>query len=123
MKIDDEFFLQLVPRWTFTVDGRNPMTGKDVTIFSTKWTTKEHNLSVFYHVRFWSNLLSKSSDKISIRLGNEKLDVDITPAVIELPVGLEGDFQPIEKVFETADAEIQSTEITRDDMLKDEING
>jgi len=121
VNIDDEFFLQLTPGWTFTFDGEHPLTGREVGIFSTKWTTKEHNPSVFYHVRFWSNLLAKSSSKISIRLGNEKLDVDITPAVIELPVGIEGDFHPINKVFETADEEIESTESSRNDMLKEEI--
>jgi len=123
MNIADEVFLQLEPGWAFTFDGEHPLTGRDVGIFSTKWTTKERNPSVFYHVRFWSNLLSHSKDSISIRLGNEKVTVDVTPAVIDLPVGIEGDFNPIEKVFETADKEIESTEIERTDMLQgDETN-
>lgn len=120
VNIDDEIFLQLTPGWTFTFDGEHPLSGREVGIFSTKWTTKEHNPSVFYHVRFWSNLLSKRSSKISVRLGNEKLEVDTTPAVIEIPIGIEGDFHPIEKVFETADDEIESTENTRDNMLKED---
>lgn len=119
ISIDEEIFLQLVPGWTFTFDGEHSLSGKDVSIFSTKWTTKERNPSVFYHIRFWSNLLSHSSDLISIRLGNEKLTVDVTPAVIELPVGIQGDFHPIDKVFETADQEIESTEMQRNDMLRE----
>ena len=122
MSVGDEFYLWLVPAWTFTVDGTNTLTGKDVGIFSTKWTTKEHNQSVLYHVRFWSRILSKNSEKISIRLGVEKLDVDITPAVIELPVGIEGDFHPIEKVYKTATEEIESTEVTRGQMLQGDDN-
>lgn len=119
MYIGNEIFLQLEPGWAFTFDGEHPLTGRDVGIFSTKWTTKERNPSVFYHVRFWSNLLSRSTDLISIRLGNETLTVDVTPAVIELHVGIDGDFNPIDKVFENADQEIESTEIQRTDMLKD----
>ena len=117
MNIDDEIYLQLVPGWTFTVDGENSMSGKDVGIFSTKWTTNEYNPSVFYNVRFWTNLLSNSTDKISIRLGNEKLEVDTIPSVIEIPVGIDGDFHPIDKVFETADQEIETTQVLRDDLL------
>ena len=119
VNIGNEIFLQLEPGWAFTFDGEHPLTGKDVGIFSTKWITNERNPSVFYHVRFWSDLLSHSTDSISIRLGNEKIIVDSTPAVIDLPVGIDGDFNPINKVFETADKEIESTEVDRNDMLQE----
>ena len=118
MNIDERLYLKLIPAWVFTSDGEHLLSGKDVGIFSTKWTTHERNSSVLYHIRFWSSVLSHNSDKISIQLGSEKLDVDITPAVIELNVGIEGDFHPIGKVFETGVNEIDSTEKSRDDMLQ-----
>ena len=121
MFVGDEIFLQLDPGWTFTFDGEHQLTGKHVGPFSTKWTAKEYNSSVFYHVRFWSNLLSKKSNSISIYLGNEKLAVDATPAVIDLHVGIDGDFSPIDKVFETADKEIESIELQRTELLNREI--
>ena len=121
MFVGDEIFLQLDPGWTFTSDGEHQLTGKHVGPFSTKWTAKEYNSSVFYHVRFWSNLLSKESNSISIYLGNEKLAVDATPAVIDLHVGIDGDFSPIGKVFETADKEIESIELQRTELINREI--
>ena len=118
MNINNDLYLQLVPVWAFTSDGQTPLTGKEVGSFSTKWTAKEYNLSVFYNIRFWSSLLAKKSSKISMRLGNEKLDVDITPSVIELPVGIDGDYYPIDKVFEAAHKEIEVGETVHVNMLK-----
>lgn len=120
MFVGDDIFLQLTPGWIFTIDGYESIPSKDVGRFSTKWTTKEHNPSVFYHIRFWSNLLSKSSNSMTIPLGNSEMIVDITPATIEMNVGIFGDNQPIEKVFEAADEEIVSTELIRESILKGE---
>ena len=118
--LDEEIFLQIMPGWTFTVDGNNPLPSSEIGPLSTKWTTNERNSSLFYHVRFWSNLISKSSNKIMIPLGNSYCEVDTTPAVIEINAGLQNDLNPIEKVFEIADDEIQSTEILQNALVEDE---
>jgi len=57
---------------------------------------------------------------MTIPLGNSKMIVDITPATIEMNVGIFGDNHPIEKVFEAADEEIASTELIRESIVKGE---
>lgn len=119
--IDNDLFLQLIPGWTFTIDGINPLPPKQIGPLSTKWTTNEHNPSVLYHIRFWSSYLSKQSKSIALSLGKDECEIDITPALIELNKGLEDDLDPIEKVFEIADYEIQSTDKIRETMVEEEL--
>lgn len=102
--IDSEIFLQLVPGWTFTSDGTNPISPREIGSLSSKWTHNEYNSSVFYHIRFWCYILSKGQEKISIKLAKGlQLEVDITPAVSDISVGIDGDQLSIEKVFEVAE--------------------
>ena len=55
-------------------------------------------------------------------MGNSILSVDTTPAVTELSVGIEGDFNPFNKVFEIADQEIKFIESERTELLREEDN-
>lgn len=117
--INTEIFLQLVPGWTFTSDGANPISPRDIGSLSSKWTHNEYNSSVFYHIRFWCYILSKGQEKISIKLADDlDLDVDITPAVGDMQVGIDGDQLSIEKVFEVA--EIDTTEDFNIEKMEDE---
>ena len=118
--INDDIFLQLVPGWTFTTNGFDPLPSKQIGPLSTKWTTKEHNPSVFYHIRFWSSYLSQQSESLILLLGGSACKIDTTPGLAELNIGLESDLDPIEKVFETADNEIQSADSLREVMLEEE---
>ena len=118
--IDNDLFLQLVPGWTFTINGIDSLPSKQIGPLSTKWTTKEHNPSVFYHIRFWSSYLSRQSKSIILQLGNSTCEIDTTPCLIELDKGLEGDFDHVDKVFEIADNEILSTDIVREAILEEE---
>ena len=117
--IDEDIFLQLIPGWYFTHDGKESLPSEQIGPLSTKWTTKEHNASVFYHIRFWSNYLSKKSSSIKIPLGDQICEIDTTPAVTELNKGLEGDIDNIEKVFEIANEEINVAEILRDMLVEE----
>ena len=118
--INEDMFLQLVPGWTFTTNGFESLPSKQIGPLSTKWTTKEHNPSVLYHIRFWSSYLSKESESIILPLGKSTCEIDTTPAVIELNKGLIDDLDPIDKVFEIAHDEIQSTDALREAILEKE---
>lgn len=103
LNLGSEIFLQLVPGYTFTRDGYTA-SGKDQGSLSTKWTHEEYNSSVFYHIRFWCYVLSSGENKIKIYLGKENyLDVDITPSVAEISVGIDGDHLTMDKVFDFAE--------------------
>ena len=119
--IDEDIFLRLIPGWYFTQDGIEPLPSDKIGPLSTKWTAKEHNVSVFYHIRFWSSYLSKESASIEIPLGGKPCKVDTTPAVTELNKGLEGDINDIEKVFEIANEEISATEILREALEESQL--
>ena len=118
--VGGDMFLQLIPGWTFTMDGFKLVPSKQIGPLSTKWTTKEHNPSVLYHIRFWSSYLSKASRSIILQLGQSTCEIDTIPAVIELNKGLVGDLSPIDKVFEIAHDEIQSTDVLRNAILENE---
>jgi len=117
--LDEDIFLQLIPGWTFTINGIDQLPSDQIGPLSTKWTTNERNPSLFYHIRFWSSYLSQQSDSIIIPLGNTVCEIDVTPAVIELSKGLQDDLNPIEKVFETANVEIQTTDALRDILIEE----
>lgn len=118
--IDNDIFLQIVPGWTFTSDGENAISPREVGSLSSKWTHNEYNSSVFYHIRFWCFILSKGQEKISIKLADDiPLEVDITPAISDISVGVEYDQLSIEKVFEVAEddtkADFNTNEIENDE--------
>ena len=116
--LDKDIFLQLVPGWNFTMNGIDPLPSDQIGPLSTKWTTNEHNSSVFYHIRFWSSYLSQQSDSITLPLGNSECKIDVTPAVIEISKGLQDDLNPIDKVFERANDEIQDADTLREILVK-----
>ena len=117
---DDDIFLQLIPKWTFTTNGIEPLPPDQIGPLSTKWTAKEHNASVFYHIRFWLSHLSQQSKKISVPLGKYVCEIDTIPAMIKLNKGLGDDLNPIDTLFEIASEEIQSTDILRKVILENE---
>lgn len=101
--LDGEIFLKLVPGWAFTSDGENSIPPKEIGPLSTKWTHNEYNSSVFYHIRFWCNVLSEKTSKITLKLGDSNAEIDVSPSTSEITVGIEGDQFTIEKVFEVAE--------------------
>lgn len=116
--LGNELFLQLVPGYTFTYDGYETSSGTESSSLSTKWTHDEYNSSVFYHIRFWCYVLSHAHEKISLYLGKDVyLEIDTTPAVSELPVGIDGDQLTMEKIFEYGETD------NPDDFNLDDIEG
>jgi hypothetical protein len=114
--LDGEIFLQLIPGWTFTIDGEHSISPREIGSLSSKWTHNEYNSSVLYHIRFWSFILSKGQEKISMKLAeNNQITIDTTPAVSDITVGIEGDQLSIDKVFEVAEDD------TKEDFNIDDI--
>ena len=87
----DKFYLHLIPTWVITEDGQRIRKGPRVGPLIIKWTGKERNMAVLYHVRFWAMMLGESRGPISIRAGDQRLDIDRVPAFIEQSYGIEDD--------------------------------
>ncbi len=113
-----DIFLQLDPGWTFTADGSMPLPKEQIGPLSVKWTTKEHNSSMLYHIRFWSSYLSQHHKSIVLKLGDSPCTIDTTPGIANMNKGLEDDTLHIDKVFDIADEENAHSEVLRDVLAK-----
>lgn len=120
MVVGGELFLHVDPGWMFTSDGKTPLPPDKSGPLSTRWTTNERNPSAFLHVRFWMNYLSKGAESIVLPLGGGTCRIDTVPAVVELNKGLFGDWNPVDKMFEIADKEIQAADELRDILMEEE---
>ena len=57
-QIGEKWYLQIIPRYYFTVDGSFPYDPSKVGSLTTKIKAKEINYNVLYHVLFWADVLS-----------------------------------------------------------------
>jgi hypothetical protein len=87
----NSFFLQIRPTWVFTEDGFIVKRGSNLTRLVNRWTNPERNIHVMYHVRFWASILRKKRGPISIRTGDQYMELSNRPAFIELPYGISHD--------------------------------
>lgn len=100
------FYVQITPTWLLTEDGESLVKGgPEVGKVIIPWTGRERNLSVLYHIRFWTNVLRAGPGPISIRAGDQTIELATAPAYIELPFGLSFDHKnTLEMLDENADA-------------------
>lgn len=108
-------FLKIQPTWVLTEDGHNPKGGADVGRIISKWTNKERNLSVLYHVRFWSTILAGGQDKIVIPAHKQAIKLLVLPAQIQLPYGIKSDQKNLDQIFE---AEATLAGQAEDDIIR-----
>ena len=88
----NKLYLQIAPTWVITDDGFRVRTGPRVTGLVNRWTGPERNLQVLYHVRFWSAVLRRGQGgPISIRAGDQALEVATVPAFVQQAYGIAGD--------------------------------
>jgi len=66
--IGSSWFLQVIPKYFFTVDGVRPFDSKKVGPYTTKLKALERNPHVLNHVLFWSDVLSQGRRAIYINL-------------------------------------------------------
>lgn len=84
-------FLQVRPTWLVTLDGRNPKAGPEVGRIVNRWTNRERNLSILYHIRFWTTILRADREDIEARTNSGVLRISDTPAQLQLPRGIAND--------------------------------
>ncbi len=85
------FFLQITPTWLLTVDGETVKGGPEVGRVVNRWVGRERNLNVLYHVRFWTWILRRGPGPISVRVGEQTLDVATIPAFVAQSYGIASD--------------------------------
>jgi hypothetical protein len=74
------WFLQIAPKYFFTVDGVQPWDSELVGPYTTSQKAREHNPQVLNHVLFWAEVLSQGGDKIRMKLDDRtKLAVEKMP--------------------------------------------
>jgi len=103
--LDSKLFLRIEPGWTFTEDGVEPLPQSGMSSISTRWMFDEYNPSLFYHLRFWTFILSRGTRSIVLDSGDSVIQVETTPATANMTYGLYGDALTIDKMFEFAETE------------------
>jgi TIR domain len=91
VELAGNLFLKIRPTWLVTLDGRVPKAGLDVGRIVNKWTNRERNLSILYHIRFWTTILRVGQKDIEARAHGGILRIADTPAQLELPYGIAND--------------------------------
>lgn len=88
MYLTSRLYLFIKPTWVLTSDGVHVLTGPDVGKRVIKWTGAERNLQVLFHVRFWTTILKLGPGPLSIRAGDQRVEIASVPAMIQLPYGI-----------------------------------
>jgi hypothetical protein len=67
------WYLQLIPKYFFTVDGEQPYDNERVGALTTKIKAVERNNHVLNHLLFWADVLSQHQPTINLRLFGRKI--------------------------------------------------
>lgn len=84
----NKFYLKISPTWVITKDGERPVGGPDISKRVAKWTGPERNLQILYHVRFWTTILKGRGGPISVRAGDQSVEIAPVPAMIQQSYGI-----------------------------------
>ncbi len=87
----NKFYLKIRPTWVVTEDGYKVKTGPKVGRLVINWTGAERNLQILFHVRFWTSVLRIGPGPISIRAGDQRLELSTSPAVVHQAYGISDD--------------------------------
>jgi hypothetical protein len=71
----NRYYWQVIPTWVITNDGVTVRGGPGVGRLVIKWTGVERNLHLLYHVRFWTMTLKTRRGWISVRTGDQAMDL------------------------------------------------
>jgi len=75
VKFGGEWFLQVIPKYFFTDDGKTPCNPQLVGPYTTRLKAMEHNPQVLNHVLFWAHTLADGHNRIEMTLFHEPLIV------------------------------------------------
>jgi hypothetical protein len=115
-------YIQLTPTRMLTEDGKQVIAGPDVGRIVARWLNQERNLHVLYHVRFWTSVLRQGPGPISIRVGEQWMEVSTSPAFVQQAYGIEGDQKDLLRLLDQeapliAELEDQTDEL--EDIVED----
>jgi transcriptional regulator with XRE-family HTH domain len=97
----NKFYVKISPTWVITQDGHTPSTGPEIGRRVIRWTGPERNLQILYHIRFWTSVLRRGyGGPISIRAGDQTLELSTIPAVIQLPYGISDDQRDLMRLLD-----------------------
>ena len=113
--LSNGFFLQIKPTWVFTEDGYKVKRGPQLTRLVNRWTIPERNINILYHVRFWRNILNRGRETISIRAGDQFLELSNYLASVELPFGISDDQRDL---VNSLDQEVPRIEIAENALIE-----
>jgi hypothetical protein len=65
-----------------------------------RWTNRERNLSILYHIRFWTTVFRAGQSDIEARTYSGILRINSTPAQLRLPYGIANDRIDPEKILD-----------------------
>lgn len=71
--IGSSWFLQIIPKYFFTTDGKTPWDSHKVGPYTTRIKAVEHNIQVLNHVLFWADILSQQQPTIELKLDFKSL--------------------------------------------------
>jgi len=108
--LGNRFYLKIDPTWVFTTDGEHIMRGPDVGRLAVQWSGAERNLSLLYHIRFWSHVLREKPGPISIRAGDQSIELSAKPAFVRMTFGIPGDLKDLNHGLDTWAEAIESME-------------
>lgn len=86
--LGNRFYLHITPTWVFTEDGYRVKGGPKIGRLVIKWTGPERNLHLLYHIRFWTSILRRGAGPISIKAGDQRMEVSPIPAFVEQVYGI-----------------------------------
>ena len=121
LSLTDRYYLHIAPTWVITEDGQHIQRGPRVGPLVIKWTGKERNMAVLYHVRFWATILGKGRGPISVKAGDQRLDFNKVPAFIGQSYGIEDDQRDLLGQLDDEAALIEAREEELADLETDRI--
>jgi len=96
----NKFYLQITPTWVITEDGFKIKKGPQVGRLVIKWTGAERNLNVLYHVRFWTTILRTGPGPISVRTGDQWMEISTKPAFVQQSYGIADDQRDLMRLLD-----------------------
>lgn len=105
------FYVQITPTWLLTEDGETVKGGPEVGRIVNQWAGRERNLSILYHVRFWTSILHKGRGPlIVVPVGEQTMDIATIPAYVAQSYGIAEDKKNILEVLDEIAPRIASEE-------------
>ncbi len=116
----NKLYLKITPTWVITDDGYRVKGGPKIGRLVIKWTGPERNLQVLYHIRFWTSILRKGAGPISIRVGDQYMELSTVPAFVQQTYGIANDQRDLMGMLDHEAPLIAAREEEMADMAVDE---